>query len=689
MLKFKNFRGKIQEASLKFIIPEDIPVKERNAFMGAAAAAHKAGKSHFDFGGKKHKVTMQGSTARSINSGVTEGYMPSHGDEMKKKMMTTSDKDKLVKIRQMLDREKKPVKKEAKHNNKKKEEKPDIKMNPKQDEVDEARMVKLRGRFNPVVKTDAQKMAKHPMYKGNNSKLERDIRKKHGDKNADHFVIQNIIRKHAEMHEDLNQKDVKTVKKVIKGLKGAVKAHAGQVKSLTKDIQDESVGKTPGDRSYYNLQKAKELAKKAGHDYDKLPQYDRRHNNHKDYFDNKAKNEDTVKKGRPIKGKIGPGRKVGAYGKLEPLPGEPGSIVKGVRVGRPIQGRISKKGVPASDFRARNESKLNELSPKTLSNYARGAAMDMGTKNYVRGFEKGQAMMGMKRKEDPKDKKKAQNRLTGIITATDKLRRKTNEDQHDDDGANHIVMQLRKAVTLRGMRPVTFKDGKKVKVDPSHAQKFLTKYNKAKPMDKEKMQAMAHKSHAHFKKSLDEAVPAIAARAAIGGARAIGGLAKKAAGSAVKRTALSIAKPVIGTAIAKPIAKMAMAKSLAKKKDEDVDEGVLGGIAKAAGYASGILPAYHAARLAGKGVGKMANAALRVKKSDGTRGAIRGTRAAQYQKAQRKKDYYKKQDKLNRDLEKERRDKRQAKSDFRQSKPSLGQRIGGVFASKQPSNEKR
>ena len=71
---------------------------------------------------------------------------------------------------------------------------------PMSDEVDEARMVKLRGRFDPVVKTDAQKMAKHPMYKGNNSKLERDIRKKHGDKNDDHFVIQNIIKKHAEMH---------------------------------------------------------------------------------------------------------------------------------------------------------------------------------------------------------------------------------------------------------------------------------------------------------------------------------------------------------------------------------------------------------------------------------------------------------------------------------------------------------
>ena len=53
----------------------------------------------------------------------------------------------------------------------------------------------------------------------------------------------------------------------------------------------ESVGKTAGDHSYYYLQRAKQLAQKAGHNYDNLPQYDRTHNNHKDYFDNKAKNE--------------------------------------------------------------------------------------------------------------------------------------------------------------------------------------------------------------------------------------------------------------------------------------------------------------------------------------------------------------------------------------------------------------
>ena len=60
-------------AKESFVIPEDIPVGERNAFMGAAAAAHKSGKSHFNFGGKKHPVTMKKDTARAVNSSTTEG----------------------------------------------------------------------------------------------------------------------------------------------------------------------------------------------------------------------------------------------------------------------------------------------------------------------------------------------------------------------------------------------------------------------------------------------------------------------------------------------------------------------------------------------------------------------------------------------------------------------------------------
>ena len=76
--------------SYNFVIPEDIPVGERNAFMGAAAAAHKSGKSHFNFGGKKHPVTMKKDTAKAVNSSTTEGT-----DEAKR--VVYSDKpDRLV-----------------------------------------------------------------------------------------------------------------------------------------------------------------------------------------------------------------------------------------------------------------------------------------------------------------------------------------------------------------------------------------------------------------------------------------------------------------------------------------------------------------------------------------------------------------------------------------------------------------
>ena len=67
-----------------FVIPEDIPFKERNAFMGAAAAAHKAGKSHFNFGGKKHPVTMDKKVATKIadqKEGTDEAKRTVHSDK--------------------------------------------------------------------------------------------------------------------------------------------------------------------------------------------------------------------------------------------------------------------------------------------------------------------------------------------------------------------------------------------------------------------------------------------------------------------------------------------------------------------------------------------------------------------------------------------------------------------------------
>jgi len=59
--------------------------------------------------------------------------------------------------------------------------------------------------------------------------------------------------------------------------------------SLSRKMKDESIGRTAGNSSYHNLQKAKRMAAKDGHDYDKLPAYDRTHDNHRDYYDQKAK----------------------------------------------------------------------------------------------------------------------------------------------------------------------------------------------------------------------------------------------------------------------------------------------------------------------------------------------------------------------------------------------------------------
>ena len=100
----------------KFVIPEEIPANERTAFHGAAAAAAKAGKSHFNFGGKKHPVTMKKDTAKAIaDDKVEEGYM---------KDLATADAK--------TDAEKAKVAADFKKRRKmKKDEKSEVEMNPK------------------------------------------------------------------------------------------------------------------------------------------------------------------------------------------------------------------------------------------------------------------------------------------------------------------------------------------------------------------------------------------------------------------------------------------------------------------------------------------------------------------------------------------------------------------------------
>ena len=77
-----------------FAIPEDVPMDERDMFMAKAAAAHKAGKSHFMMpGGKKHPVTMKKDTASAVNSEAVEPKKEMSSKEKMKKGLYNGSKD--------------------------------------------------------------------------------------------------------------------------------------------------------------------------------------------------------------------------------------------------------------------------------------------------------------------------------------------------------------------------------------------------------------------------------------------------------------------------------------------------------------------------------------------------------------------------------------------------------------------
>tara|TARA_Y100000592_G_scaffold35607_1_gene56564 strand:- start:143 stop:553 length:411 start_codon:yes stop_codon:yes gene_type:complete len=78
------------------------------------------------------------------------------------------------------------------------------------------------------------------------SQIKRDMNKSVDDANqklrdAMRRRKEKEARMRAQQREALDDKDNKSVKKVIGQLKKAVKAHTGQVKSLEKDIQDQKL----------------------------------------------------------------------------------------------------------------------------------------------------------------------------------------------------------------------------------------------------------------------------------------------------------------------------------------------------------------------------------------------------------------------------------------------------------------
>ena len=77
----------------------------------------------------------------------------------------------------------------------------------------------------------------------------------------------------------------------------------------------------------------------------------------------------------------------------------------------------------------------------------------------------------------------------------------------DDDvksADKNIMVQLRKVVSLRGMKPVEFADGKKAKINPKDAEKMLSIYDTLKPASKMQLQTVLARSKSEFDKAVKQ-----------------------------------------------------------------------------------------------------------------------------------------------------------------------------------------
>jgi len=78
----------------------------------------------------------------------------------------------------------------------------------------------------------------------------------------------------------------------------------------------------------------------------------------------------------------------------------------------------------------------------------------------------------------------------------------------DMEAGKHIVVQLRKAVSMRGNHHVEFKDGKKHKISQGHANKALNTHRSLRtPAEKKAFQDKLHKSHDSFHAALKDKNP--------------------------------------------------------------------------------------------------------------------------------------------------------------------------------------
>ena len=147
-------------------------------------------------------------------------------------------------------------------------------------------------------------------------------------------------------------------------------------------------------------------------------------------------------------------------------------------------------------FGSRDKAIKKAMKKKTMKE-AYIEVLEGAKEDAMRDMRSPGATKGMAKVKSSGEWSKSNNNRSG-------MKKKSKHDGSENKGPDHIVSQLRKAISLGDKHDgVKFQDGKTHKIKAHHAHKFLNKYMSGKPADKEKMQSHGHASHDNFKKHLD------------------------------------------------------------------------------------------------------------------------------------------------------------------------------------------
>lgn len=183
---------------------------------------------------------------------------------------------------------------------------------------------------------------------------------------------------------------------------------------------------------------------------------------------------------------------------------------------RDEKARKEKERKEAEKKMAKEETEqLDELSKKTLGNYIKKSTEKVHKSSFMAARDKPEnaAKHGMDAYKRIEGIRKATDRLTKEELELDEARRGrprkdgTKPEGEEDGGREHIIMQLRKVVNLRGQKKVEFNDDSKHDIDVAHAKKALAKHDLMhKAADKQAYAERLAKSHGSFKSAVSEAV---------------------------------------------------------------------------------------------------------------------------------------------------------------------------------------